>query len=146
MASITVELFKINPKLAKTYLNRTLAHMSENDFQYPGTLEIIGKIIFDNDLIREHINLLDNFVTDEEVNKSIELYQKWMKIEAKKMEQSSSSSISLVDLPEDLMDLKNSLNENSIHLENVLQNCLISIALSGYAKECRKFLEEEWKL
>ena len=39
--------------------------MSENYFQYPGTLEIIGKIIIENDLIRERINLLDNFVTDE---------------------------------------------------------------------------------
>jgi hypothetical protein len=65
MVSITAELFKINPKLGKTYLNRTLAYLSENYFQYPGNLLIIGKIIIENNLIRERINLLDNFVTDE---------------------------------------------------------------------------------
>jgi hypothetical protein len=68
-----------------------------------------------------------------------------MEIEEKKMEQSSTSSISMIDLPKNLLDLKNNLNKNSIHLENVLKNSLTSIALSGYAKKCRTFIEEEWK-
>ena len=228
LASITKELFQLKPALGKSYLNRTLAHMSENDFQYSETLELIGKIIYDNQLIQDYVSLLDNFCTDElsletmisvslvlgeamihagmieeafqnlkeekikeynsefnysyhekewyegkrfhlfdmmgkkeeginfvksieydysdeQVNESIELYQKWIENEEKNSGSQKISSKAPFDLSKDLMDLKKCLNQNSKDLENAMLKCLTFIALSGFPNECRTILEKEWK-
>jgi hypothetical protein len=83
--------------------------------------------------------------TDKEIKEIINLYREWREEEAKNIKKQISFPINSVDIPMDLSYLKNSLNENSVQLEKILLNCLASIALSGYAKECRTFIEEEWK-
>jgi hypothetical protein len=140
-------------KDAFNYLKEEITTSYNSDINYRSHDEewYHGKRIYIFDLMgkkEEGIEFFKTYYsdyTDDEIKELIDLYQDWMEEDIKKKEIPQSPLKPFVELFVELSNLKNSLNENSIHLEKALIKCLTSIALSGFAKECMKFIREEYR-